>query len=189
MGLLFDLETRLEQELPLRLQGNLQESLNSYRPQCRKCGLVMHRHHRYSRSIATRYGVVELQVPVFLCGDCHSMTSGAELLGDEERYRRYSKNCRLGREIGCLGVELRPGRPTGGQRQEHSLPLGQTGGSERADAVGRVWELDGSGPGPVPDLGGVVKRVWSRSWLPVVGRRPGMTPPSWHSGSLFRATA
>ena len=39
------------------------------------------------------------------------------------------------------------------------------------------------------ELGGVVKRVWSRSWLPVVGRRPGMTPPSWHSGSLFRATA
>ena len=31
-------------------------------------------------------------------------------------------------------------------------------------------------------LGGVVKRVWSRLWLPVVGRRPGMTPTSWHSG-------
>ena len=96
MGLLFDLETQLEQELPLRLQGNLQESLNSYRPQCRECGLVMHRHHRYSRSIATRYGVVELQVPVFRCGDCHSMTSGAELLGDEERYRRYSKKLPIG---------------------------------------------------------------------------------------------
>ena len=59
MGLFFDLEARLEQELPLRLQGNLQESLDQYRPQCSQCGLVMHRHHRYSRSIATRYGVVE----------------------------------------------------------------------------------------------------------------------------------
>ena len=47
-------------------------------------------------SIATRYGVVELQVPVFRCGDCHSMTSGAELLGDEERYRRYSKKLPIG---------------------------------------------------------------------------------------------
>ena len=93
MGLLFDQETRLEQELPVRLQGNRQESLDSYRPQDRKCGLVMHRNcrHRCSRPIATRYGVLELQVPVFRCGDCRSMTSSAELLGDEERYGRYSK--------------------------------------------------------------------------------------------------
>ena len=91
MGLLNEMETRLEQELPLRLQTTLQESLDSYRPQLGECGLVMHRHHRYSRSIATRYGVLELQIPVFRCGDCRSMTSGAELLGDEERYRRYSK--------------------------------------------------------------------------------------------------
>ena len=38
-------------------------------------------------------------------------------------------------------------------------------------------------------LGGVVKRVYSRSLLPGVGRRPGMTLFSWHSGSLSRATA
>ena len=38
-------------------------------------------------------------------------------------------------------------------------------------------------------LGGVVKTVWSRSWLPAVGRRPGMRLPAWHSGSLSRATA
>ena len=87
MGLLFELETRLEQELPLRLQGTLQESLD----QCRDCGLLMHRHHRYSRSIATRYGLLELQIPVFRCGDCRRMTSGAELLGCGERCRRYSK--------------------------------------------------------------------------------------------------
>ena len=30
--MLFDLETQLEQELPLRLQGTLQESLDSHRP-------------------------------------------------------------------------------------------------------------------------------------------------------------
>ena len=61
MGLLFDMETRLEQEHPLRLQ----ESLGGYRPQCRQSGLLMLRHHRYSRSIAIRYGVLELQIPVF----------------------------------------------------------------------------------------------------------------------------
>ena len=91
MGLLFDLETQLEQELPLRRQGTLQESLDNYRPQYNQCGLVMHRHHRYSRSITTRYGVLELQIPVFRCGDYRRMTSGAELLGEEECYRRYSK--------------------------------------------------------------------------------------------------
>ena len=73
----------------------------------------MHLHHRYYRSIATRYGVVELQVPVFWCGDCRSMTSGAELLGDEERYRRYSKNCRLARETGALELSY---AKAGGQR-------------------------------------------------------------------------
>ena len=136
MGLLFELETRLEQELPLRLHRTLQEFLDQYGPQCRDCGLLVQRHHRYSRSIATRYGVLELQIPVFRCGDCHRMTSGAELPGHEERYPRCSKNCRLGREAGCSGTRLRSGRPAGGQRQEHSLPLGQTGGSERAGAVG-----------------------------------------------------
>ena len=39
------------------------------------------------------------------------------------------------------------------------------------------------------DLGGVVKRVYSRSSLPGVGRWPGMTPLSWHNGSPLRATA
>ena len=87
-GVAFDLETRLERELPLRLQGTLQEFLDGYRPQCRQCGLVMHRHHRYSRSIPSRYGVLELQIPVFRCDDCHHITSGAELLGDDERCRR-----------------------------------------------------------------------------------------------------
>ena len=38
-------------------------------------------------------------------------------------------------------------------------------------------------------LGGVVKRVCSRSSLPGAGRWPNTTPFSWHSGSPPRATA
>ena len=38
-------------------------------------------------------------------------------------------------------------------------------------------------------LGGVVKRVYSRSSLPGVGRWPSTTPFSWHNGSPLRATA
>ena len=41
----------------------------------------------------------------------------------------------------------------------------------------------------MPVLGGVVKRVCSRSSLPGVGKWPGMTPLSWHNGSPLRATA
>ena len=53
-------------------------------------------------------------------------------------------------------------------------------------------------PEPLPEdpdvfwtnpLGGVVKRVCSRSSLPGVGKWPGMTPLSWHNGSPLRATA
>ena len=39
------------------------------------------------------------------------------------------------------------------------------------------------------NLGGVVKRVYSRPSWPGVGRRPSKTPFSWHSGLLPRATA
>ena len=41
----------------------------------------------------------------------------------------------------------------------------------------------------VISLGGVVKRVCSRSSLPGVGKWPGTTPLSWHNGSPLRATA
>ena len=66
------------------------------------------------------------------------------------------------------------------------MPVARVG---RADPGGRVpsgWDdltIAGS------NLGSVVKIVCSRSSLPGVGRRPGMMPPAWHSGSLSRATA
>ena len=91
MGLLYQLETQLEREIPTRLRRSLQEALDGYRAHCPDCRLAMHRHHRYHRSIMTGYGEVELQIPVFRCGGCQRMSSGMELLGDEERYRRYSK--------------------------------------------------------------------------------------------------
>ena len=91
MGLLNDLETQLEQEIPARLQESLQQALDDFRSECPDCGLLMHRHHRYPRSLMTGYGEVRLRIPVFRCGQCRQMSSGMVLLGDEERYRRYSK--------------------------------------------------------------------------------------------------
>ena len=40
---------------------------------------------------------------------------GMDLLGDEERYRRYSKNRRHRAETGGFGVELRGGQRLGGR--------------------------------------------------------------------------
>ena len=91
MGLLYQLETELEQEIPVRLRQSLQRALDAYQAQCSDCGLAMHRHHAYRRSIMTGYGEAELRIPVFRCGECRRMSSGAEVLGEEERYRRYSK--------------------------------------------------------------------------------------------------
>ena len=91
MGLLYQLETELEREIPVRLRQSLQRALDAYQAQCPDCGLAMHRHHAYRRSIMTGYGAVELQIPVFRCGGCRRMSSGADVLGEEERYRRYSK--------------------------------------------------------------------------------------------------
>ncbi len=91
MGLLYDLETQMEQEIPARLQQSLQEALDAYRAQCPGCQSAMHRHHRYPRSIMTGYGELQLQIPVFRCGQCRQMSSGMDLLGEAEHYRRYSK--------------------------------------------------------------------------------------------------
>ena len=46
----------------------------------------MRRHHRYARAIATGYGEVRLQIPVFRCGQCRRMAGGMTLLGDEMRH-------------------------------------------------------------------------------------------------------
>lgn len=118
MGLLYELETRLEREIPARLQRSLQEGLDGYRAQCPDCLLVMHRHHRYCRSIMTGYGEVELQIPVFRCGECGRMSSVMDLLGEEERYRQYSKNHRVSHAVGGAGVELCRGRRVGRSGQE-----------------------------------------------------------------------
>jgi len=118
MGLLYELEDRMEREIPVRLRRSLQEALDGYRAQCSDCGLVMHRHHRYRRSIMTGYGEVELQIPVFPCGECGRMSSGMELLGDEERYRRYSKNRRVSDAAGRIGVELCCGQRLGRRGEE-----------------------------------------------------------------------
>ena len=91
MGFLHHLETLLERQIPAQLQAALQQAPDDYRPLCDQCGLAMYRHHRYARAIATSYGEVRRQIPVFRCGPCHRMTGGMTLLGEEECRRRFSK--------------------------------------------------------------------------------------------------
>ena len=97
MGLLYQLETELEREIPERLRQSLQAALDAYQASAAAdpdCDLAMHRHHAYRRSIMTGYGVVELRIPVFRCGECRRMSpppADADVLGEDERYRRYSK--------------------------------------------------------------------------------------------------
>ena len=42
MGLLYQLETELEQEIPVRLRQSLQAALDAYQAQCPDCQLAMH---------------------------------------------------------------------------------------------------------------------------------------------------
>ncbi len=51
MGLLYELETQMEREIPTRLEKSLREALGGYRAHCPDCRLVMHRHHRYHQGI------------------------------------------------------------------------------------------------------------------------------------------
>ncbi len=59
-GLLYDWETRLEQQIPVQLQQSLPQVLDDCQPLCPDCGLAMHRRHRYACTITTRYGAIRL---------------------------------------------------------------------------------------------------------------------------------
>ena len=91
MGLLDHLETQLERQIPVQLQADLQQALDDYQPLCDHCRLAMHRHHRYTRAIATGYGEFRLQIPVFRCGQHRRMIGSMTLLGEEVRRQRFSK--------------------------------------------------------------------------------------------------
>ena len=86
--------TQLERQIPAQLQAALQQALDDYQPLCDQCRLAMHRHHRYARAIATSYGEVRLQIPVFRCGQCRRMAGGMALLGEEMRHQRFAKKNR-----------------------------------------------------------------------------------------------
>ena len=46
----------------------------------------------YAHAIATGYGEVHLQIPVFRCGQCRRMAGGMALLGDEMHASGFPKN-------------------------------------------------------------------------------------------------
>ena len=71
MGLLYQLETELERELPGRLRQSLQRALDAYQAQCPACGLAMHRHHGSIMTWSCRT----------LCSvrDCRRLSSGADV--------------------------------------------------------------------------------------------------------------
>ena len=83
----------------------------------------------------------------------------------------------------------------GGCPNREQVLLHQCGGGEDAMMCSDTRYMFERGITPVQmytdpaHLGGVVKRVCSRSSLPGVGKWPGMTPLSWRNGSPLRATA
>ena len=76
-------------------------------------------------------------------------------------------------------------------QKEFALPLHAMLNMQRYNEINTVSELDFLSAWLASEfyLGGVVKRVCSRSSLPGAGRWPNTTPFSWHSGSPPRATA
>ena len=53
MGLLEDLETQPEREIPPLLPTKRQQALEHYQPHCSRCALSQRRRHRYDRAIIT----------------------------------------------------------------------------------------------------------------------------------------
>ena len=104
----------------------------------RPCRLAMHRHHRYARAIATSYGEVRVQIPVFRCGQCRLMAGGMTLPGEEMRHQRFSKKTVTSPSAWLRLIELRQRRELGGLRQEYRLPVAAEGAFDSAGiAAGR----------------------------------------------------
>ncbi len=124
-GLLYQLETELEQELPVRLRQALPGARDLYQAQCPDCQLAMRRHHAYRRSIMTDYGAVALWIPVGQRRVAAS-TGGRRNTGVEKPCVRACAICRRGQRssrprrgwngrTGSIGVgngRERYGRPT-----------------------------------------------------------------------------
>ena len=84
---------------PPDLQAALQQALDDYQPLCHHCRLAMHRHHRYARAIATGYGEVHRQLPVFRCCQRRRVAGGMTLPGAELRHHQLG---RAGNRVGCV---------------------------------------------------------------------------------------
>ena len=91
MGILNQLEEQADQTVTQEMRQMLQDALDHYTGMCKDCGLAMHRHHSYPRTIVTKYGELDLSIPVFRCGECGGMVSGMGLIGEDESRKRYSK--------------------------------------------------------------------------------------------------
>ena len=91
MGMLYRLEEQADKTVTQDIQDTLQSALKRYKPMCKGCDLAMARHHSYERTLITKYGEVNLSMPVFRCGGCGFMQSGMELVGAVEKRKSYSK--------------------------------------------------------------------------------------------------
>ena len=110
----------------------------------------MHRHHRYARAIATGYGEVRLQIPVFRCGQCRRMTGGMTLLGQEMRYQRkdgHGRDGLCGRRLVRRVTGARKRCPkdcvtwdgTGGASDDVAIGESQPGVAAVGEVEGEVW--------------------------------------------------
>ena len=92
-GLLAKLEREYARPVQSQLETALQDALDDYQPACKPCGVSMYRDHSYSRSLLTRHGELQLNIPMFRCADCGAIASGMDVVG-QERARRYSADGR-----------------------------------------------------------------------------------------------
>lgn len=110
MGFLYELEETYEGKIRQALKENLEERMLKARPSCPECGGLMHLHDSYPRGIVTKYGLIELKVPLFQCPSDLRTKSGIEALGAEEVRQRFSKkNEGRSPKASRVGFELQSG--------------------------------------------------------------------------------
>lgn len=97
MELLYELESQADEFIVERMRRTITDALSIYKPMRQECDPAMPRHHRYERTLITKYGEVRLDFPVLRCGAFGAINSRIDGISKGQTRRRYSKKYRTRR--------------------------------------------------------------------------------------------
>ena len=106
MELLYELESQADDLIVERMRRTIADARSGYKPMREERDVAMARHHSYERILFTRYGEMNMDVPVFRCGDCARCAAGGMSQTKGRREAVFQKIRDEAMRLAALGREL-----------------------------------------------------------------------------------